>query len=88
METPHAPSLARVSADIDALRQARDRLHAELSHLLEVIAVWRAERDRLRAEVAALREAQCLCGGCTPDPVAIWPQGYQKSDTPVHPDVP
>ena len=49
------PPLAQVCADVDALRQERDRLRREVTHLLEVTSVWRAERDRLRAEVAALR---------------------------------
>ena len=60
------PTLAHMRAEVDAAIQARDRLHAEITHLLEVTTVWRMEAERLRAEVARLREEQRRLTGPAP----------------------
>ena len=62
MEVEREPTPAQVRADVEALRQERDRLRAEVSHLVEVTTVWRMELERLRAEVAGLREERRLTG--------------------------
>ena len=66
MEALGEPTLAHMRAEVDAAIQARDRLHAEVTHLLEVLTVWRMDRDRLRAEDDKLREEQRRLTGPAP----------------------
>jgi hypothetical protein len=51
-------TLEQVQAERETARQERDGLRAEVTHMLEVLTVWRAEYDRLRVEVARLRQEQ------------------------------
>ena len=48
-EASHEPTPAQGYADIETARQERDRLRREITHLVEVLTVWRLEVAWLRA---------------------------------------